>query len=392
MDEELKKILAALKEVGDQVKNQAEDAKKQVTANGQMSESLRAKVDETLQAQGDLRAQLVEVQQHVAAMKPAGESAPQSLGARFAGDEKVRNFCANPMAGGKIAVSLKNAVTSAAGSAGQIVVPTIVPGIQAPGAIRLTIRDLLMWGRTVSNSVEFFREVLMTNNAAPVSELITKPQSDITFEADQAPVATIAHWIKASRQILADAPLLQGYIDGRLRYGLKLKEEGQLLNGSGVGINIKGLKTAATDYANPGVVVDSENRMDRLRLALLQAELAGYPADGIVLNPVDWTAIELKKTAGEKQYLVGNPFGVMTPTLWGRPVVATPSMAIGDYLVGAFGTAAQGWDREDVSVQLSIEDGNNFTQNAVTLLCEERVALTIYREDALITGSFTSGM
>ncbi|PSJ20014.1 phage major capsid protein, partial [Halomonas sp. ND22Bw] len=82
-----------------------------------------------------------------------------------------------------------------------------------------------------------------------------KPESDITFELDSENVATIAHWIQASRQVLADAGMLQSYIDGRLRYGLKLKEEAQLLKGSGVGLNINGLFTQASQYANPGVTV-----------------------------------------------------------------------------------------------------------------------------------------
>jgi len=149
------------------------------------------------------------------------------------------------------------------------------------------------------------------------------------------------------------------------------------------------LYTAATAYANPGVTVTSENRMDRLRLAILQAELAQFDADGIVLSPVDWAQIELAKTASDKQYLVGNPFGQITPTLWGRPVVASQSMTAGNYLVGAFGMAAQGWDRQQMTVEIG-RSGDDFKNVAVTLRAIERLALTIYRPAALIKGSFGS--
>jgi hypothetical protein len=64
-------------------------------------------------------------------------------------------------------------------------------------------------------------------------------------------------------------------------------------------------------------------------------------------------------------------------------------MTAGNYLVGAFGMAVQGWDREAISVELGY-NGNDFTQNAITLLCEERLALAIYRADALVKGSFGS--
>ena len=69
-------------------------------------------------------------------------------------------------------------------------------------------------------------------------------------------------------------------------------------------------------------------------------------------------------------------------------LVDTQSMAAGDFLVGAFAQAAQGWDREDASVVISTENKDNFTKNMVTILCEERIGLTIFRPEALITGDF----
>jgi HK97 family phage major capsid protein len=182
--------------------------------------------------------------------------------------------------------------------------------------------------------------------------------------------------------------MLQSYIDGRLRYGLKLKEEAQLLKGSGVGLNINGIFTQASAYANPGVTVQAETAIDRLRIALLQATLAEYEADGIVLSPIDWAMIELTKTA-DNQYLFTTPTGLAVPGLWGRPVVATQAMTAGDFLVGSFQQGAQGWDREDVSVTVSTEDRDNFVKNMVTILCEERVGLTVYRPEAFVKGDFT---
>ncbi|WP_407819918.1 phage major capsid protein, partial [Staphylococcus aureus] len=75
------------------------------------------------------------------------------------------------------------------------------------------------------------------------------------YEEATAPVRTIAHWMRASVQILADAPGLRSIIDNRLRYGLSYVEEAQLLNGSGSGQNLEGLVTAATAFAAPGGLV-----------------------------------------------------------------------------------------------------------------------------------------
>jgi HK97 family phage major capsid protein len=131
--------------------------------------------------------------------------------------------------------------------------------------------------------------------------------------------------------------------------------------------------------------------MDVLRVAALQASVAEYVASGFVLNPIDWTKIELTKD-GQNRYIIGYPAGEIGPTLWGLPVVATNSMTANNYLTGAFDQAAQIFDREDPEVLLSTEDGSNFIQNMVTVLAEERLALAIYRGTALITGTLSGGI
>jgi HK97 family phage major capsid protein len=255
------------------------------------------------------------------------------------------------------------------------------------------VRQLLAQGNTNSNQIEYVRETGFTNNAAPVSENPTdpKPESNIVYTLDNAPVVTIAHWIRASKQILADAGQMAGLIDGRLRYGLELAVEDQLLNGSGVGLNMDGLVNQATAYANPGVTVANETRIDRIRLAMLQVALAEYVADGIILNPIDWTGIELTKDA-ENRYIFTSPTVNGAQTLWGMPVVPTQSMAVGEYLTGAFRLGAQVWDREQANVQVSTEDRDNFVKNMVTILAETRLALTVYRPEAFVTGAFESGL
>lgn len=385
-------IKAALDKISDQIKSQAEQAEKEIKAHARLSEDTRASVDKLLTQQGELQARLATAEQMVASINQGGGSpAPaMTVGAQVVASEEFEAFRQNPRGSFRMPVQAK--VTEDAASGGDLIVPDRVPGIVGPGLRRLTIRDLIAWGRTGSNSIEFARELVYTNAAGVVSENPSdgKPESNITFEADSAPVATIAHWIHASRQVLSDVSMLQSYIDGRLRHGLKLVEEAQLLKGSGVGLNIDGIYTQAQAYSNPGVVVTAETRIDRLRLALLQVELSEYSADAIVLNPIDWAAIELLKTATENAYLFASPRAVTTPVLWGRNVVPTQAMTATEFLVGAFGggMAVQGWDREDANVQISLEDRDNFIKNMVTLRCEERVGLTVFRPAAFVKGDF----
>jgi HK97 family phage major capsid protein len=93
-----------------------------------------------------------------------------------------------------------------------------------------------------------------------------------------------------------------------------------------------------------------------------------------------------KSTTNE--YLGNGPWLGGQGTLWGLPVAETPAMTPGSFLVGAFGLAATIYDREDVQVFLSSEDSDNFRRNLVTVLAEERLAMTVTRPEALIHGQF----
>lgn len=385
-----KEIKASLEAVNIQLKGHADDTKKAVEANVALTTQTKADVDKLLLESAQLKTDLKAAEQLIVKLD-SGEGKTvksESMGELFVNAEGFSEFAIRAHGGAKGSFSLpiKAAITSLPGSAGVNIQPQRV-GMVAPLNQRLFLRDLLAAGRTTSNSIEFVRETGFTNNANVVSENPTnpKPESNIIFELDSAPVATIAHWIRASRQVLSDVAMLQSYIDNRLRYGLKLKEETQLLKGSGVGLNINGIWTQATAYANPGVTVQNETSIDRLRIAMLQVVLAELDPDGIVLSPIDWTTIELLKNT-QDNYLFVQPQGVATPTLWGLPVVATQSMDAGDFLVGSFQQGAQIWDREDINVTVSTEDRDNFVKNMVTILCEERVGLTVYRPEAFVRG------
>ncbi|HCG0240419.1 TPA: phage major capsid protein [Pseudomonas aeruginosa] len=392
IEQEYQQVQADLKKVGDDLRTYAERSEKELKAHSKLSEETKASVDKLLVSQGELQARLQAAEQLMAKLEKGGGRivAPESMGETFVAAEGYDAWAARAAGGakGSFTVPVKAAITSLTSSAGDLIQPQRV-GMILPTQQRLFVRDLLAWGRTTSNSIEYVRETGFTNNAAPVSEnpQNPKPESDITFELDTDPVATIAHWVRASRQVLSDAPMLASYIDGRLRYGLKLKEELQLLKGSGVGLNLNGIYTQASVYANPGVVVQAETAIDRLRIALLQVTLAEYEADGIVLSPVDWAAIELTKDKNNN-YVFATPTGLAVPGLWGRPVVASQSMDIGDFLTGSFQQGAEGWDREDVSVTVSTEDRDNLVKNMVTILCEERVGLSVFRPEAFVKGDF----
>jgi HK97 family phage major capsid protein len=368
-----------------EVKAIAEKALAEAERGIPMSETAKELADQALTGMNEAKARLDEMEQKLD-RKGSGADRTYTAGERFIENEEFKAFAGQTRPKGRLILDVKDITsltTDAAGSVGAMVQPQRVQGTQLPQR-RMTIRALLAQGNTNSSSIEYDKEKVFTNNAAPVAEGAAKPQSELQYEDATAPVRTIAHWMRTSVQILADAPALRSIIDQRLRYGLAYVEEAQLLNGSGSGQNIEGLVTAATAYSAPGSL-SASTPVDVVRLMILQVALAEYPANGIVMNPIDMAAIEMTKdTAGG--YLIGDPQGTIQKRLWGLPVVETQAMAVDKALVGAFDLAAQIFDRQDATVEVSTEDQDNFIKNKVTIRAEERLALAIYREAALVYG------
>ncbi|MBO0129169.1 phage major capsid protein [Agrobacterium burrii] len=386
---ELGTSLASIKE---QVGNLAADFTTKLAANGEVSAELKEKTDKALSELGDVTTRLGEMEKRAARENEIGENEQKSLGDLVIDSAEFKAGMLTGASRGSIRVKADRAAITSANTtvgAGRSQGTSLVPGARVPGIFglperQLTIRDLVLPGQTASSSIEYVKETGYTNNAAPVAETTAKPYSDLTFDMTSAPVRTIAHLFKASRQILDDAPALRSYIDGRARYGLRFAEENQLLNGSGTGQNIHGLVPQATAF-NPAFAASDETGIDRLRLAVLQVVLAEYPATAFVLNPIDWAKIELTKDAGGN-YIIGNPQGSLTPTLWNLPVVSTQAMAAGEFLTGAFSFAAQIFDRMEIEVLLSSENVDDFEKNMFTIRAEERLAFAVYRPESFVTG------
>lgn len=370
----------------DKVKEIAEKALAEAEKGTPLATTAKELADQAITGMNEAKARLDELDQKMA--RHGGDGGElRTAGERFVEDEAFKSFASQTRPRGRVLVEVKDITsltTDAAGSAGALV-QTDRRGLQVElPQRRMTVRSLLMPGTTASNSIEYEQEKLFTNSAAPVAEGAMKPQSELQFEDKTATVRTIAHWMRTSVQILADAPGLRSIIDQRLRYGLAYAEEGQLLNGSGTGQNLLGLVTAATAFAAPGGLTAS-TQLDTVRLMILQAALAEYPPNGIVMNPIDMAAIEMEKD-DTGRYIIGNPQGTIQKMLWGLPVVETQAMGVDKALVGAFNLAAQIFDRQDATVDVSTEDQDNFVKNKVTIRAEERLALAIYRPQAIVYG------
>jgi HK97 family phage major capsid protein len=372
----------------DAVKEIAEKALKMAETGEKAGKEFQEKADEALNSMNGVKAQLTELEQKLARSGGGDDAEVKSIGSQFVDADGFKALQSGGM-GAKFSLAVKadltTATTNTAGAMGAAIAPNRLPGVQGLPQRRMTIRNLLMPGRTDTPNIEFIQETGFTNNAAAVAEGALKPESDMKLAEKAVSTKVIAHWTRATRQILSDFSQSRSLIDNRLLYGLAFKEEAQLLSGDGTGANLLGLIPQATDFVNPLTGGDATS-IDRIRLMILQAALAEYPSTGIVMNPIDWAWIELlKDTTG--RYIIGNPQGTTAPTLWNLPVVATQAITVDKVLTGAFDMGAQIFDQWEGRVEAGYQN-DDFTRNKVTFLAEERLALAVYRPESFIYGDF----
>ena len=330
--------------------------------------------------------------------KAEGKAQPKSLGETLVTSEMFQQYKDGRTS--KLRLEVKNTILGEAGSP-QDPVDTIVPADRLPGIVGgafrgLRVLDAIPKGATSSNMVEYTKELAFTNAAAETAEGATKPESTLTFTLVQEPVRTIAHWIKVSKQVLDDAPALQSYIDRRLRHGVELKLEQQVVAGEGTGKLLGLLGTGNYTAFTPSDSAYIES--DTINDAKYRVIAADYQPSVVLMNPVDFGRLERRKTAAAVtgSYIAGEGAALsyinngLTPTLWGLPVIVSNSVPEDGYIVYA-ADACQLFMRSGAVVEMFEQDDTNVQKNLITVRAELRAALAVYRPAAVVAGGLRAG-
>ena len=243
-----------------------------------------------------------------------------------------------------------------------------------------------------SNAFEYVQEKKTENGAAFVAEGAQKPFGSTEFELKTGNVRTIAHLARVSKQLRDDAPALVAYINQRLVYGVDLVVEDQLVTGDGEGQNLSGILHAG-NFTDHGVtqleqLPKNPTTFDLILLAKAKVEQAFYRPNVILLNPADWTNMQMEKNASGDYYL-GHPASVAPKYLWGLPVWTTPAVTAGKFLVGDFTQAATLWTRQGMTVEMFEQDSDNVQKNLITIRAERLLGFGVERAAAMCGGSLT---
>lgn len=262
----------------------------------------------------------------------------------------------------------------------------------APQGRRLRVLDFVSRIPTTADNIVVPALVSMTNNAASQLQATSvaaasgspyvKAESDLTWGSQNVVLNSIAHYLYASRQILADAPRLEDMIANKLTAGVLAKFEALFFNASAAsngwnGIdNITGIQTQTF---STNLVTSIRKGLTKLRTA---ADLGEYAPNAIFMNPADWETLSLTQVGSGNDYALG-AVGSQRGELFGVPVIESANVPSGYAYVGDF-TQVHVYERENFRLYMSDSHGETFTKNIITLLGEARMAMALPNPKAIV--------
>jgi HK97 family phage major capsid protein len=259
-----------------------------------------------------------------------------------------------------------------------------LPDVITPGFETVSIAALMPEGRTSQNAIPYMEETTTTNAAAERAEGAAAAESALALTEKSSAVRSVDTSLPVTDESLDDVPMVESYIDTRLRAFLTLRENLQLLRGDGAApnlrgiLNVVGLQTQAKGAdPTPDAVYKG---MTKVRVNSFFEPTAG------VFHPNDWQNIRLLRTA-EGLYIWGSPQEAGPERIWGIQAVQTTQMLEHTGLVGSFRAGAQIFRRSDVTLQIGWVN-DQFVKRQRTILVGERLALVVFRPTAFcsITG------
>jgi len=350
--------------------------------NGKLPDEIRKKLEADAKAVTELAARFAEIEQKLVDQVRSGDANLNDVGSILARNTEIsKQATAIKARKGRMqidGIQARNIVTISGMGSTATLAALDVQRTQAQEQ-KLALLDLIVWMPITENLVPLLRESAYDIMADEVAEGVQKPESNITFGVEDITISVIAHWVRVTKQLLDDMPALASYIEGRLAYGVRLKLEAKVINGATT--SFSGLMKVG----NSLVALPATLAIDTINTAKYQVWGSGITPEAVVLNPVDWGNIEREKT-DDGHYLFGTPGAMVQPVIWGLPVVLSSAMPLGKFWLGNLTLGVTGYVRQDVMVELSTEDRDNFVKNLVTVRAEMRAGFGVAIPDAQVTG------
>ena len=255
------------------------------------------------------------------------------------------------------------------------------------------ILELVNVGTIMSNVWEWVEQKNVEGGSAMTAEGAAKSQTDFDLVVASANVKKVTAYIKVTKEMLDDVALLRSEIDQELTELINLRIDDQLLNGTGLTVNLTGIVTNATAWSAGAfaLAIPEPTNYDVLATAINQVRVNLFEPTYIVMHPTDVTKMKLSK-ASDGHYVLPPFSSVDGTSVEGIRVVANTGVTIDKFLVGDFSKAGVRF-KEGLTINVGYEN-DDFTKNLVTILAEARLVQRVKSNHygAFVYGDFSDAI
>lgn len=380
---DINEIMAGLDKIGERLTNLETD-RVSAKAFAEKAQELGAK-------QADLARELLEIRQKNEAVPAKAEA--KSVGDSFVADKAYTDFVSGAATSARAVITLDKGsnstpttVGTSSGPAATSLAPSFYAGVFGTPNVPQKIEPLIPHIAVTTDSVDYVT-VADTIGAAGVAEAGAIPESKFTPTLAKANVVNVAHYTKITKQLADDAPALAAYINTKMLYGLQNKVENQIVNGDGTAPQLKGLLATGSFTDASAQLTGAKNLFDLLLLLQGVAETAAYEPEALVLNPMTWAQLAMEKDS-QGRYLLGGPGLAANKSVWGIPVVTSSAVPAGKFIFGNFTQTVTIYDRQQVAVEMTGTNEDDFTHYLYTIRASRRLALAVEVPAGIFAGDF----
>jgi len=262
--------------------------------------------------------------------------------------------------------------------------------VRLPGFVEMATRpiqllDIIPMNQTSQASIKYMEETTRIHAAAEKAEGAGYAESTFVSTERSSDVRKITDSLPVTDEQFEDVPMMEGYVNGRLTFGVRQRFDGQVYVGDGNAPNLRGIVNVAgiqTQAKGADPVPDAYFK------AMTKIRTVGraIPTHHVI-HPTNWEGVRLLRTA-DGVYIWGSPSEAGPERMWGLPVVQDDARAAGSGLVGSFQPAwISAFERRGVDIQVGYVNAQ-FGEGKKTVRADIRVAIVIFRPAAFcdVTG------
>ena len=169
--------------------------------------------------------------------------------------------------------------------------------LRQPGILESALRDpdavigLFDQIETDQNSFAYMEETTFTNAAAEQAEEATTAEATLDFTEKTAAIRKVGVFLPVTEELLADVQGIQGYVNSRLGTMMKLRLDGQIMDGDGSAPNLDGLlNTSGINSFAYGSYSGELARLGQIYQAITEIRKDAFvEPDAIIMHPSDCT-------------------------------------------------------------------------------------------------------